>query len=368
MPQQFVVLLRGVNVGKGNNKVPMAELRAALEALGYSAVKTLLNSGNAVFSSTARNPAKHAATIAAAVKERFGVVTPIIVKSAAEFAAIVAGNPIAPPDSDHSRFLAVFAMDAARLQELKALQALLRPGERWAVTDHAAYLHCAGGLLDSKLGAALLGKAGRSVTTRNWATVLKLASLLGARAAPVAGCGPAASATYTVLSKRQQAASPMPVVVTLREITAETVIAVVRLSVADDQKHFVASNAVSLAQALFAPEAWYRAIYADEEVAGFVMLSDESLRKPAPAAPAIGVWRLMIDARFQRRGIGRAALRQVIQHVRAKGIFKTLELSYVPGPGCPEPFYVSLGFRPTGRMDEDEVVLELPLGQCAGRP
>lgn len=163
--------------------------------------------------------------------------------------------------------------------------------------------------------------------------------------------------------------SQKPDEVTLREITADTVIAVVRLSVADSQKGFVASNAVSLAQALFAPEAWYRAIYCGDRLAGFVMLADESLRTPPPAAPAIGVWRLMIDSAFQRRGVGRAAMQRVIEHVRAKGLFTTLELSYVPGPGCPEPFYLSLGFRHTGRMDEDEVVLELPLqepGENAG--
>ena len=80
--------------------------------------------------------------------------------------------------------------------------------------------------------------------------------------------------------------------VALREITADTVITIVRLSVSEDQKKFVAPNAVSLAQALFAPEAWC--------------------------------------------------------------------------PGCPEPFYLRLRFQHTGRMDEDEVVLELPL--APGRP
>lgn len=153
--------------------------------------------------------------------------------------------------------------------------------------------------------------------------------------------------------------------VTLREITADTVRAVTRLSVGDDQQQFVAPNAVSLAQALFAPEAWYRAIYAGDELAGFVMLYDESLRPEAPDAPSIGVWRLMIDRNFQRRGIGQAAMLRVIEHVRAKARFTSLELSYVPGPGCPEPFYRGLGFRPTGRVDEGEIVLELPLNDAA---
>lgn len=155
--------------------------------------------------------------------------------------------------------------------------------------------------------------------------------------------------------------STMSEPVTLREITADTVMPVIKLSVAESQKGFVAPNAVSLAQALFAPEAWYRAIYAGEQAAGFVMLADESLQTPAPEAPAVGVWRFMVDARFQGRGIGRAAMQQVVEHVRGKGLFRTLELSFVPGPGCPEPFYLSLGFRHTGRVDDGEVVLELPL-------
>ena len=153
--------------------------------------------------------------------------------------------------------------------------------------------------------------------------------------------------------------------VSLREITSETVRSVTQLSVAESQKGFVAPNAVSLAQALFSPEAWYRAIYSAEELVGFVMLEDESLQTPPSEEPGIGVWRFMIDERFQGRGIGRAALLLVIEHARSKGIFKTLELSYVPGPGCPEPFYLGLGFRHTGNVDEGEVVLELPLAENA---
>ena len=153
--------------------------------------------------------------------------------------------------------------------------------------------------------------------------------------------------------------------VSLRPITAETVRAITSLAVAESQEGFVAPNAVSLSQALFAPEAWYRAVYLGEEPVGFVMLEDESLRSPPPEMPEVGVWRFMIDARFQGRGIGRIALLRVIEHVRSKGLFQTLKLSYVPGPGCPEPFYLGLGFRHTGEVEGDEVVLELPLSQTA---
>ena len=113
--------------------------------------------------------------------------------------------------------------------------------------------------------------------------------------------------------------------VSLQEITAKTVRDVTRLSVKDEQKNFVASNAVSLAQALFSPEAWYRAIYYGNELAGFVMLYDESLRPTPPQEPKVMIWRFMIDAKHQGKGIGKAALQQVIDHIRTKGIFTRVD-------------------------------------------
>jgi diamine N-acetyltransferase len=153
--------------------------------------------------------------------------------------------------------------------------------------------------------------------------------------------------------------------VSLRPITAETVRAITSLSVSKSQARFVASNAISLSQALFSSDAWYRAIYFGEEPVGFVMLKDESLRSPPAANPRVSVCRFMIDARFQGRGIGRVALLRVIEHVRSKGLFETLTLLYVPGHGSPEPFYLGLGFGHTGQFDGTEIVLELQLRQNA---
>ena len=92
--------------------------------------------------------------------------------------------------------------------------------------------------------------------------------------------------------------------VTLREIDADTVRAITKLAVKPEQQCFVAPNAVSLAQALFSKEAWYRAIYVDETPAGFVMLYDETLREIPPENPQVGLWRFMVDAAFQEQGVG----------------------------------------------------------------
>jgi diamine N-acetyltransferase len=153
--------------------------------------------------------------------------------------------------------------------------------------------------------------------------------------------------------------------VTLREITSETVRAVTKLSVAESQQGFVAPNAVSLAQALFSDEAWYRAIYDDEELVGFVMLADESLNKVPPAKPNIGLWRLMIDQRYQRRGIGREVMRLVLEYVHSRPGIHHYYTSYVPEPGGPGPFYLGLGFEPNGEVDDGEVVVLYPLNPNA---
>lgn len=178
MPR-FVILLRGVNVGKGK-RVPMAEFKAMLESLGYTNVSTLLNSGNAVFTSTGRSQRKHEASIAAAIQKTMAVTTHVIVKSAAEWSAVVGASPINPPEEDHSKYLVAFAADEEALLALKPLQELAQSPERFVVTKVAAFLHCPGGVLQSQVGEALLGKAGKHITTRNWATVMKLSTLVGA--------------------------------------------------------------------------------------------------------------------------------------------------------------------------------------------
>jgi uncharacterized protein (DUF1697 family) len=174
---QFVALLRGVNVGKAR-RVPMAAFRELLEGLGHRAVRTLLNSGNAVFASNARSSAALAQGIRARLLERLQLDVPVIVKPAAEWRAAVAGNPIAVDATAHSRLLVAFAQEPATLAALAGLEPLLRPPECFAIGRHAGYLYCVHGILESRVGAALLGKAGHGVTTRNWATVLKLQALL----------------------------------------------------------------------------------------------------------------------------------------------------------------------------------------------
>ena len=147
--------------------------------------------------------------------------------------------------------------------------------------------------------------------------------------------------------------------ISLRHVTADTVRAIANLRVSAEQESYVASNAVSIAQAYFHPEAWFRAIYAQDVPVGFVMLEDQTLVPKTADPPPIGLWRFMIDQRYQRSGFGRAALQLVVDHVRSRPGQTGLLTSYVPGPHCPEGFYLGFGFQHTGEMDGDEIVLKL---------
>jgi uncharacterized protein (DUF1697 family) len=90
---------------------------------------------------------------------------------------LLAANPFAASTADPLQLLVAFAQDASSLAELKTLSALVSPLEQFAVAAQAAYFYCPDGILQSKAGKALLGGASTSVTTRNWATVLKLDAL-----------------------------------------------------------------------------------------------------------------------------------------------------------------------------------------------
>ena len=143
--------------------------------------------------------------------------------------------------------------------------------------------------------------------------------------------------------------------VTLREITKETVRAVCKLDAGDGGAQ-VAPNAVSIAQAHFCPQAWFRAIYAGQTLAGFIMLYDPTLA-PQPDDPDFFLWRLMIDSSQQGKGFGRDAVRRLVEHVRTRPGARRLLASHVKQAEALGRFYQSLGFRYTGAEADSELVM-----------
>jgi RimJ/RimL family protein N-acetyltransferase len=151
--------------------------------------------------------------------------------------------------------------------------------------------------------------------------------------------------------------------VELVEITPKIARAVGALTVGRSQQGLVAPVLGSFRDALF-PDVddaggrlvpWYRAIVADGDPVGFLMIAEATATEPHPF-----LWRLLVDLRHQRRGIGRRAIEMLIEHVRGQGHARLL-VSYEQGYGSPGPFYASLGFAPTGEINQGEVVAALEL-------
>ena len=143
--------------------------------------------------------------------------------------------------------------------------------------------------------------------------------------------------------------------VKLVEITEENLQSVLNMKIKEGQR--VAPNMYSLAQAYVSKYAWTRAIYTVDDVpVGFLMLYDNAEK------PDYYLWRYMIDAQHQGKGYGTDGIELLKEYVRTRPNAKQLITSSAPNcEGGAEDFYKKLGFKPTGEMEDDEVVLSIDL-------
>ncbi|GGS44604.1 DUF1697 domain-containing protein [Streptomyces griseoviridis] len=179
MTTTYAALLRGINVG-GRKKLPMAGLRALLEESGFGAVRTHLQSGQAVFACGHGDEESLAAELSAAIEGRFGFAVDVLVRDHAYLRAVVDACPFPAADlAPRQLHVTYFSapVDAARFAEID--QEACRP-EEFRLGDRALYLYAPDGLGRSRL-ADLLSRPrvtkGLVATTRNWNTAVKLAEL-----------------------------------------------------------------------------------------------------------------------------------------------------------------------------------------------
>lgn len=174
----YVALLRGINVG-GNKKIAMADLRALLTGLGYSAVRTYVNSGNAVFHSTVVDAAIVAGHIEHSISENLGMSVRCLVRTDDELRTVINGNPLAEVATAGSKMMALFLSEPpdpellATHDPTELAPADVRLGER------VIYQWCPDGLMAAPPVSAFVEKRLKvAVTARNWNTVTKLGALL----------------------------------------------------------------------------------------------------------------------------------------------------------------------------------------------
>lgn len=174
----YVALLRAVNVG-GSSRLAMADLRNLIAELEFSDVQTVLQSGNAVFRGKKLTAASLESRLERATAERLGMATDYLVRTAAEWQAIVAANPFpkeAVSDPSHLVVMPLKSVPAAA--HLTALAGAIRGREKMKAVGKQLYIVYPDGIGTSKFTGSLIEKqlATRG-TARNWNTVLKLAAL-----------------------------------------------------------------------------------------------------------------------------------------------------------------------------------------------
>ncbi len=175
MPVQ-IALFRAVNVG--GRSLPMAALRELLAELGLGEPRTLLQSGNAVFSSP-KPAASLEDLIGKAVEKRFRLQADVFVRAAEEWKAAIADNPFPKAAVDDPAHLLLMPLAGAPSKaHVQALRAAIRGSEQVETVGRNAYLVYPGGIGSSKLTITIIEKhLGTRGTARNWNTAIKLGAL-----------------------------------------------------------------------------------------------------------------------------------------------------------------------------------------------
>lgn len=175
----YIALIRGINVG-GKTMIAMEDLRGLFESAGLTGVKTLLQSGNIVFTGKSGKVSAVEKILEKAAEKKFGRAFEFFIRDRPAWNKIIAGNPF-PGEArrDPSQLLVLCTKAVLTSETLAALKAAIVGQEYFKAGERCLYIHYPDGIGRSKLTNALIErKLGASGTARNWNTVLKIAALL----------------------------------------------------------------------------------------------------------------------------------------------------------------------------------------------
>jgi uncharacterized protein (DUF1697 family) len=178
---KYLALLRGINVG-GNNLINMADLRQCLEDTGFNKVSTYIQSGNVLFESSARDPARVAGKMERALSARFGYTALVVLLSEEELEAVIEGAPEHfGTDPESYRYDVIFLRSPFQAPEVLPT-VKLKPGVDEAFANqHAIYCwRLISKASQSSLPKLIAHPAYKSMTIRNWNTTSKLHQLITA--------------------------------------------------------------------------------------------------------------------------------------------------------------------------------------------
>lgn len=177
MPNLYVALLRGINVG-GKNKLPMKDLAALFVGGGATHVSTYIQSGNVIFRAKPALAQTIAEAVTAGIAEQFGYRIPVVLRTAEELAEAIHHNPYIAQGVDESALHLLFLAGHPTPEGLNKLDPARSAPDEYIVRGREIYLNLKTSAADTKLTNAYFDARLATVSTgRNWRTVLKLRDL-----------------------------------------------------------------------------------------------------------------------------------------------------------------------------------------------
>jgi uncharacterized protein (DUF1697 family) len=174
----YVALLRSVNVA-GHGRLAMADLKESFRALGYEDVATFIQTGNVIFSTSKKSPAKLIAEIEQQLVHDFGNSPAVILRTPAELQSVFAHSPYPPQGADPARHHVTFMATDPDPKRLAEFSPPASGRDELVIRGREIYVHTPDGYHQTKLtGTMLERRLGVVTTTRNWNTVSKLCALL----------------------------------------------------------------------------------------------------------------------------------------------------------------------------------------------
>ncbi|MCL4559102.1 MAG: DUF1697 domain-containing protein [Chloroflexi bacterium] len=175
----YISLLRGINVAN-HNQIRMDQLKSTYEALGFTDVRTYVQSGNVVFDGPEDREANISAFLETRILQTFGTEVTVILRNAAAFKQIRENNPFLTQQDKDPAFLHVtFLHDAPSPDRIRNLPPIREGDDEFVMVGAEVYIFCPHGYGRTKLTNTYFErKLGLPATTRNWRTVQALAQMV----------------------------------------------------------------------------------------------------------------------------------------------------------------------------------------------
>jgi uncharacterized protein (DUF1697 family) len=171
----YILLLRGINVG-GNGLLPMKELVAILDGIGYKNIQTYIQSGNVVLQHKAKLGKKDADAISKLILKKKGFTPKVLLLEKKELLSAIKSNPFETSDGKALHFY--FLESESAKHNINLIESAKAKTESYKLTKQVFYLHAPDGVGKSKLAVTVEKALGVPVTARNWNTVAKLVEMI----------------------------------------------------------------------------------------------------------------------------------------------------------------------------------------------